>query len=292
MDRGGVDPACRRGPCRGSDPCTRLSTALSFAERSLAPFAFGGYCAMIAPGAAATPRAGPSDDVDDVGDAFVIRTAHRGNASRRMCSSQELRDGSVLLGPPKTRAGVRTLALPELLVVEIEDHLEWFVDTEPEARLFRAGTVGGCGGSSGSASGPGRRRRCQICPPASARTICATRPTRSRRPRARAPWSSCTGSGTRRRMPPCVISTPPRTVTVPSPTWWASSSGPPPSGSGESPRVHLAWPMAQTGRLHRLGVQTVTRSVRAIRGGFKSLACTASSEYTRHCYGGCRTGKG
>ncbi|MDE3206834.1 MAG: site-specific integrase [Acidobacteriota bacterium] len=49
---------------------------------------------------------------------------------------QQLRDGTVLTGPPKTEAGVRTLAIPESLLAEVESHLERFVPTAPESLLF------------------------------------------------------------------------------------------------------------------------------------------------------------
>jgi integrase len=49
---------------------------------------------------------------------------------------QQLRDGTVLTGPPKTEAGVRTLAIPESLLAEVESHLERFVPTASESLLF------------------------------------------------------------------------------------------------------------------------------------------------------------
>lgn len=49
---------------------------------------------------------------------------------------QQLRDGTVLTGPPKTEAGVRNLAIPESLIAEVESHLERFVPATPESLLF------------------------------------------------------------------------------------------------------------------------------------------------------------
>ena len=40
---------------------------------------------------------------------------------------KQLRDGTVVTGPPKTEAGVRTLAIPGSLMAEVESHLESFV---------------------------------------------------------------------------------------------------------------------------------------------------------------------
>jgi integrase len=49
---------------------------------------------------------------------------------------QQLRDGTVVTGPPKTEAGVRTLAIPESLMAEVESHLESFVPSGPDSLLF------------------------------------------------------------------------------------------------------------------------------------------------------------
>lgn len=49
---------------------------------------------------------------------------------------QELSDGTRYYGPPKTAAGVRSVALPPHLVVDVEDHLLRWVGPEPAALLF------------------------------------------------------------------------------------------------------------------------------------------------------------
>lgn len=49
---------------------------------------------------------------------------------------QESKRGEALVGPPKTAAGRRTLALPDELVPEIEAHLARWVATEPSALVF------------------------------------------------------------------------------------------------------------------------------------------------------------
>jgi integrase len=48
----------------------------------------------------------------------------------------QLRDGTLLLGPPKTGAGHRTIALPPFLVPEVEAHLNEFTGPEPNSRVF------------------------------------------------------------------------------------------------------------------------------------------------------------
>jgi integrase len=55
---------------------------------------------------------------------------------------QESKRGEQLVGPPKTAAGRRTLALPDELVQEIEDHLAQWVSSKPDALLF-VGEKGG-----------------------------------------------------------------------------------------------------------------------------------------------------
>ena len=50
--------------------------------------------------------------------------------------------GSVVIGPPKTSAGARTLAVPSHIVPLLEEHLDRFVTVEPEAWLFAADDCG------------------------------------------------------------------------------------------------------------------------------------------------------
>jgi integrase len=49
---------------------------------------------------------------------------------------QELRGGIVVLGPPKTAAGCRTLALPPFLMSELEQHLGTYGQPGPHGRVF------------------------------------------------------------------------------------------------------------------------------------------------------------
>jgi integrase len=49
---------------------------------------------------------------------------------------QELSGGDLIVGPPKSDAGVRTVAIPPAIVAEIEAHLAEFVAPETDAMLF------------------------------------------------------------------------------------------------------------------------------------------------------------
>lgn len=49
---------------------------------------------------------------------------------------QELKTGEQIVGPPKTHAGVRTVAIPPIIIPEIEAHLVKFVGVEPDAMVF------------------------------------------------------------------------------------------------------------------------------------------------------------
>lgn len=100
---------------------------------------------------------------------------------------QDLRGGGQLVGPPKTEAGRRTVALPAALVPELEHHLTRWVGPHPDGLVF-----------PGAKGGPLRvsvwqpewsRKR-----PLSAWTTCistisVTSPGRWRRPRGPAPES-------------------------------------------------------------------------------------------------------
>lgn len=48
----------------------------------------------------------------------------------------ELQSGERVAGPPKSASGRRTVALPPVLVEEVQRHLEMFVGAEPEALVF------------------------------------------------------------------------------------------------------------------------------------------------------------
>ena len=51
-------------------------------------------------------------------------------------SMHTLRDNSVVVGPPKTAAGTRTVAIPPHIVPDLDAHLADFVKSSPDALLF------------------------------------------------------------------------------------------------------------------------------------------------------------
>jgi integrase len=48
----------------------------------------------------------------------------------------ELDTGELLVGPPKSRAGVRTVAIPEAIITSLREHLDQFAASEPDALIF------------------------------------------------------------------------------------------------------------------------------------------------------------
>ncbi len=59
---------------------------------------------------------------------------------RRTC--HQLRDGTVVTGPPKSRAGLRTVAIPPHLIPLLAGHLDRYVASDPDALVF-TGANGG-----------------------------------------------------------------------------------------------------------------------------------------------------
>ena len=49
---------------------------------------------------------------------------------------QELSDGTLVLGPPKTDAGRRTVTIPQAIVAELEDHLAQYSGPGPDGLVF------------------------------------------------------------------------------------------------------------------------------------------------------------
>ena len=110
---------------------------------------------------------------------------------------QQLGDGTLVLGPPKTDAGVRRVAIPAVLVPDLEAHLATWVSPGRSISSFPA-----------SPAAPSEQRRCTlhgIVPSAlwgsraCASTISATLETRSLRRPVRARRSSCRGWAMLRR---------------------------------------------------------------------------------------------
>jgi len=128
------DELIRRNPCRiqgaGSEtpderPVLTVAEVMELAER--VPDRFR---AMILVATFGTLRYGEASglqraDLDlDAGTVFVRR------------SLTEVRGTGLVLGPPKSRAGLRTVSLPGVVVDELKRHLGLYVDPDPSAFVF------------------------------------------------------------------------------------------------------------------------------------------------------------
>ena len=128
------DELIRRNPCRiagaGSEspderPVLTVAEVMDLAER--VPDRFR---AMILVATFGTLRYGEASglqraDLDlDAGTVFVRR------------SLTEVRGTGLVLGPPKSRAGLRTVSLPAVVVDELKRHLGLYVDPGPSAFVF------------------------------------------------------------------------------------------------------------------------------------------------------------
>jgi len=128
------DELIRRNPCRiagaGSEtpderPVLTIAEVIDLADR--VP---NRYRAMILLATFGTLRYGEVSalqraDLDlGAGSVFVRR------------SLTEIRGTGLVLGPPKSRAGLRTVSLPGLVVEELKRHLRAYVDPEPSAFVF------------------------------------------------------------------------------------------------------------------------------------------------------------
>jgi integrase len=128
------DDAIRRNPCRierGAVNDTPERSNLTMAE----VFAVAGevpvrYRVLVLLATFASLRWGElvaleRQDIDFV--ACMIRIARAG---------VELDDGTIVVGPPKSKASVRTVLFPELLTPDLGQHLADFVPDCPEGRVF------------------------------------------------------------------------------------------------------------------------------------------------------------
>jgi integrase len=128
------DELIRRNPCRiagaGSEtpderPVLTVAEIVDLADRVPARFR-----AMVLVAAFGTLRYGEVSglqraDLDlDAGTVFVRR------------SLTEVRGTGLVLGPPKSRAGLRTVSLPGHVVDELKRHLLAYVEPEPSAFVF------------------------------------------------------------------------------------------------------------------------------------------------------------
>ncbi len=86
-----------------------------------------------------------------VGEVLGLERRHVNEMHMRLTVEQqelELDDGRVVTSPPKTAAGIRTIALPDPVLCELKIHLETHVGPARDSRLF-----------TGSRGGTLRRRR-------------------------------------------------------------------------------------------------------------------------------------
>jgi integrase len=54
----------------------------------------------------------------------------------------ELSDGTLITKDPKSAAGKRVVAIPEVIIPDLRRHLEWFADRDPDGLIF-VGPMGG-----------------------------------------------------------------------------------------------------------------------------------------------------
>ncbi len=95
------------------------------------------------------------------GELFALRRRNIDLEGRTISVVEQvshLADGTLIVGPPKTAAGVRVVSIPASLVPEVERHLVEYVSEEADAPVFR-----------------GRRGRCRG-PPTGARCGATSRP--------------------------------------------------------------------------------------------------------------------
>jgi len=79
------------------------------------------------------------------GELFGLRREHVGVEDGTLCveqQRQQLSNGAHIVGPPKSDAGRRTVAMPPPVVTVLAEHLERFVGPEPAAWVF-TGDKGG-----------------------------------------------------------------------------------------------------------------------------------------------------
>ncbi|MEV4079553.1 site-specific integrase [Nonomuraea fuscirosea] len=79
------------------------------------------------------------------GEVAALRRTDLDLAARTVSVRQqhvELDTGELLVSPPKSRAGVRTVAIPEAIIPALREHLDQFTEPEPDALIF-TGARGG-----------------------------------------------------------------------------------------------------------------------------------------------------
>jgi len=75
------------------------------------------------------------------GKEFHVQIPEQGLRQTRARDNQ-LRDGTIVISPPKSQAGLRKIAIPPHLMGDVESHLDRYVEPDPDALLF-TGIKGG-----------------------------------------------------------------------------------------------------------------------------------------------------
>lgn len=78
-----------------------------------------------------------------LGELRALRRRHLDLAHRKVSvveQYQQLSDGTLVLGPPKTDAGRRTVAIPDAVVSDVEAHLAAWCEAGPDALVFPGAT--------------------------------------------------------------------------------------------------------------------------------------------------------
>ena len=126
------------------------------------------------------------------------------------------RHGQHLVGPPKTAAGKRTIALPASLIPDLQHHLDEYAEPGRYGYVFTGQQATRSPPTSYTA--PGHEPGQPTTSTTSTSTTSATWPAPSPPAPAPAPRSSCTATATPAPKPPSATSTPRGIVTRPSPT--------------------------------------------------------------------------
>jgi len=125
------------------------------------------------------------------------------------------RDGSPLIGSPKSEAGRRTITIPAAIIGDLRHHLATYAQPESEGYVV-TGDKGGLATPHMLQTNWNRARRqvgIEHIHLHDLRHLAGTLPARAPEPR-----SSCTASAMPAPKPPFAISTPPENATSPSPT--------------------------------------------------------------------------
>jgi len=68
----------------------------------------------------------------------------------------ERSNGQMILGPPKSRAGLRTVSIPAAILADLAEHLAEHTQPDPKALVFPESRAARCGGAASTGSAAGR----------------------------------------------------------------------------------------------------------------------------------------